>query len=977
MLPESSDRNITSLEVHSGRAGGIVDHANGLLMAMPGVHVDPVTLNTLDARDAEQVERVCMAMFQKHLLANDFWSSVGRDLLIYARSFIKAMPLPSVWTTQEGYPVRKFEEKGADYLKRIRKWKETEGKFPFVISHVSALAILPMLDNYDNVLASIEEKWVTAKIIAEEFKDAEIQELLDRKSLNWYDEIPVIEYIDSQHVAYALAGTTPRNRRDSDTQLFQGVGSYRLLRTWTHGLGKNPIVMITGIKTEMNDYEDHFKGFMHDAKDALLLYDVLISRLATMVYAYYLPSYEWQLTSTSAQFAGHDRPQLKVNLGGVTVTYADEKLSPIQPATGLPDADQLLKHTDDIIQRHCAASREKLMLADGREITYGELALSGEKFKVFVPGSKKKRTHTPSAWANAFPAAIEPLYEIELESGIKFLRTAHHKIAINARAEKDGRIVRINGRKNINWVECDKIKAGDYAVVLNQIQRPVSINPRYYGINPDTALLIGLLMGDGCINERGAHFRQNDGVILNLFEDTCKKIGQPYSREKNGIKVLLRGYSGGNHKLLPITKEKTPLLYAIKRLGLAGQRSRTKVLPSWTKDMSRKSTIELFRGLILSDGSVGKTFSYASISKELRDWVADVAYRFGCPGRKTDNGYCYYWTSYTEFTQHLANQLGSFQGKLNNEEIYVDTVKHTRRKLNKQLHRQKVVSVSVLPPEPTVCVTVLDENNSHVYATPVVEHNTLEDVLFGRVAGTAPAFQVSLRINVAKSKLTPIAQHMAQGLTNVFELFLRGVINLGEKVIISGEEISPKMAEKYKSRVAVTIQPKSPQERGQDIGSAKMALEIGLPWDWVVENLLDIEDPATLRMKKDIQDLEELPPVKERLMGDALTEMEALIQQNDYTDIEGIDYGSLPPEFAQAIQSILGSTSGEQASKLEGLLSGQTKPGIDTSGVGRGPFPEGAAPQSLSPRGLLSEKTQPAPGSAEVDLGLLGVPGGG
>lgn len=606
MLPESSDRNIKSLEIHTGRAGGIVDHANGLLMAMPGVHVDPTTLNTLDAREAEQVERVCMAMFQKHLLANDFWSSVGRDLLIYARSFIKAMPLPSVWTAQEGYPVRKFEEKGSDYLKRIIKWKETEGKFPFVISHVSALAILPMLDNHDNVLASIEEKWVIAKVIAEEFNDAEVQELIKRKSLNWYDEIPVIEYIDSQHVAYALAGTTPRNRRDSDVQLFHGVGSYRLLRTWTHGLGKNPIVMITGIKTEMNDYEDHFKGFMHDAKDALLLYDVLISRLATMVYAYYLPSYEWQLTSTSAQFAGHDRPQLKVNLGGVTVTYADEQLRPLQPATGLPDADQLLKHTDDIIQRH-----------------------------------------------------------------------------------------------------------------------------------------------------------------------------------------------------------------------------------------------------------------------------------------------------------------------------------------------------------------------------------TLEDVLFGRVAGTAPAFQVSLRINVAKSKLTPIAQHMAQGLTNVFELFLRGVINLGEKVIISGEEISPKMAEKYKTRIAVTIQPKSPQERGQDIGSAKMALEIGLPWDWVVENLLDIEDPATLRMKKDIQDLEELPPVKERLMGDALTEMEALIQQNDYTDIEGIDYGSLPPEFAQAIQSILGSTSGEQASKLEGLLSGQTKPGIDTSGVGRGPFPEGAAPQSLSPRGLLTEKTQPAPGSSEVDLGLLGVPGGG
>jgi len=259
-------------------------------------------------------------------------------------------------------------------------------------------------------------------------------------------------------------------------------------------------------------------------------------------------------------------------------------------------------------------------------------------------------------------------------------------------------------------------------------------------------------------------------------------------------------------------------------------------------------------------------------------------------------------------------------------------------------------------PDATILLGQLDEN---------IQRHTLEDVLYGRVQGSAPAFQVALRINVAKSKLTPIAQHMAQGLTNVAELFMRGVESLGEAVIISGEKITVSQAKKYRSRVAVSILPKSPVDRGQDMGTAKMALEFGMPWDWIVEKILDVEDPATLRLQKDIQEIEAQPPVKERLMQDALSALDVLVQEDEFMGGDEIDLSQLPPEFAQALQAL----TQQGGAGIEALMppsGGGALPPMEPEGVGKGPYPDGAAPQTLSPRGLMTPKEQPEPGAVEV-----------
>lgn len=561
VLEESEERNMKPVELHTGRAGGIIEHAKGLLMASPSFSMDATGIGHDEELLADQTEKVTATVFEQQLLRNDFWTAVARDTLAYGRAFLKALPLPSVWTEDAGYPVRKEGQDAKEYLQVIKEWKASEAKFPFIIQHIPALNILPLLSGSDTCMASIEEKRVLAKTLAEDLGSSLVAGMIDRDEVRWFDRLPVVEYIDTDWVGYFL---TSRSATIAGSLEFgvSAAKTYDELKVFEHGLGKCPVVMIPGIRTELNDYKGRFKSFLEDAKEDLEGFDMLVSRLATMVWAYYLPSYEWKLNESS--MLGKDRPEMKVNLGGVTPTWSDEVLIPLAPPQNLPPADLLMGTVDDMIQRH-----------------------------------------------------------------------------------------------------------------------------------------------------------------------------------------------------------------------------------------------------------------------------------------------------------------------------------------------------------------------------------TLEDVLFGRVEGSAPAFQVNLRINVARSKLTPISTHMAEGITNVMDLLYRGVEWLGETVIIDGDELTVKMAKAAKGRVTASIQPKSPFDRNSDMGVAKLAMELGLPRGWTYEHILDIPNAAELRMEKLVETIEELPEVQEPMVQEILKELGFLQEEEEFTDVSAARPGEVPAELLEA---------------LSGL-----------GGDGRGPKPPGAASQTLNPRGLLTENEQPQP----------------
>jgi hypothetical protein len=208
--------------------------------------------------------------------------------------------------------------------------------------------VLLKLDSNDNVLASLETKTITAGLVADALDSGEVQEMLSSKRLNWYDQLEVLQYIDDMYVCYYLVSKYPI-RPNMPREYRQSQGYHRL-KYWAHGLGKCPVVFVPGVKTDEIEYEHRFKPFLADAEEDLLIYDFLMSRLATMVKAFYFPSFKWQLNAKADAMVGQDRPEESINIGGTTTYYSDEEIEVVGMPGNLPDATLLQEQLDNLIQ---------------------------------------------------------------------------------------------------------------------------------------------------------------------------------------------------------------------------------------------------------------------------------------------------------------------------------------------------------------------------------------------------------------------------------------------------------------------------------------------------------------------------------------------------------------------------------------------------------------------------------------------------
>ncbi len=593
LLPETLDLNVEPVELHTGRAGSLIDHAQTFVGSLPSVAIEPVDLTTEERRESEQTERAFKALFVKQLVATGFWSNAGRGSLVTGRTVLTCLPLPSVWTTVEGFPVRQKGQRAQAYINQVNQWKRDSGKEPIIIQSIPADRILLKLDSNDKVLVALETKAVSAELVVDALGSEIVRELLAMKRLQRYDQLEVLQVIDDIFVSYYLISTKPiRPEMAKDVHMSQG---YKRLASWQHGLGKCPVVFVPGVKTDEREYELRFKPFLADAEEDLQIYDFLMSRLATMVKAYYFPSFIWTLDANANEFQNQERPQENINIGGTTTKYRDENIEALSMPANLPDA------------------------------------------------------------------------------------------------------------------------------------------------------------------------------------------------------VLLQGQ--------------------------------------------------------------------------------------------------------------------------------------------------------------------LDE---------LIQRNTLEDVLFGKVQGDTAAFAIRLRINVAKQALVPHVKHLAIGLTEIYELVTRAIEHLGEEVIIDGEEVTPAMAIKARGRISVAVDPRLPGEEGIDLQKAAMATNLRLPESWIWETILGIDDPATLSLLRDVQELEELPEVKERLLREALEMLQVRIEDEETMAILDVldKFGDqLDPEVVAALQALAtGQTAGE---------AGGAPPPPPPGGLGRGPFPEEASNQAVGGgRGL---GTTNAPTPSNIETGEAGV----
>mgnify|MGYP001568242764 CR=1 FL=1 len=378
-------------------------------------------------------------------------------------------------------------------------------------------------------------------------------------------------------------------------------------------------------------------------------------------------------------------------------------------AEWFPDSEHELSHYG-----YCFPYDESLLLANGRTVKCSELLKPEEEFEVLIPKGTRSGQRPARERIKAIDGGKDYIYTIKLESGMIIRRSGQHKLLCT------------NKRREKKFISCNNIQLGDKVVILNEFDFCKKQDRRLGRKWTDMALIIGMLLGDGCFTKQyKVSFGQENPIIRQLFIDTALKLGEYLSEGRGQIGIGSRIKRSGKHRLknLPPSAIHRKLCF----LNLFGKNAYTKELPEWTKYIDAKTAGQILRGLLLTDGWINKngTLGIELRSKNLRDWTAFVAHRLGCPGSIHDYPNAnYVWTAYREFVPALINRIGGLPGKKNCEKL--NYIPKRYRRINKKTHWQKVVAVQQSTDmEPVVCISIL--NNNHQLCTPIIEHNSDHD----------------------------------------------------------------------------------------------------------------------------------------------------------------------------------------------------------------------------------------------------------
>lgn len=285
---------------------------------------------------------------------------------------------------------------------------------------------------------------------------------------------------------------------------------------------------------------------------------------------------------------------------------------------------------------------------------------------------------------------ITDIYEITLKDGRKVRASENHL----------WKIIDWNGYEKIISTK-DMLTSGYYRnkgrykeyKYYIPVSRGVTFPKRDLPLNP---YFLGLMLGDGCFVNSSRNWAYFTSSLSDL--EVYKSI----------LKIPCRTLDDRHHKF-NILGVKT----IFEKLGLSDARSHSKFVPELYKQASIEDRLELLRGLMDTDGSIGYGGNpeYVTVSKKLSDDVMWVARSLGinCTLQTYKNSYgkCYKVVLYT--TQRVF---------------------HLPRKSEKQkvtktrAFKIAITDIKLIGAERAKCVTVDSYNQCYLIGDFIVTHNS-------------------------------------------------------------------------------------------------------------------------------------------------------------------------------------------------------------------------------------------------------------
>ncbi len=230
----------------------------------------------------------------------------------------------------------------------------------------------------------------------------------------------------------------------------------------------------------------------------------------------------------------------------------------------------------------------------------------------------------PTPVLGVYPQGRKDVFRVTTQDGASTLACAEHLWFVTTPDDrKHGKAGRVlETREMIGRLR----RHHQHRFELPLVSAPVEFEPQDVPIDP---YALGLLLGDGCLTTSSTpSFTTSDPELATALDDALPAIEVT---RKSGLDYVLRNPDGGRGGVMV----SNPATIALRELGLAGTRSRTKFVPETYLYNASSVRLAVLQGLLDTDGGPvsqrGRTcrVQYATTSETLADDVVFLVRSLG------------------------------------------------------------------------------------------------------------------------------------------------------------------------------------------------------------------------------------------------------------------------------------------------------------------------------------------------------------
>jgi phosphate starvation-inducible protein PhoH and related proteins len=344
----------------------------------------------------------------------------------------------------------------------------------------------------------------------------------------------------------------------------------------------------------------------------------------------------------------------------------------------------------------------------------------------------------PTPVLGVYPQGRKELFRVRSQDGASTLCCAEHLWFVTTPDDrkhgKTGRVLETRemvGRLRRNH---------QHRFELPLLSAPAQLEPREVPVDP---YALGLLLGDGCLATKTTpSFTTADPALAEALETALPGIEL---KRKGRVEYVLRHIHGHRGGVIV----SNPVAVAIRELGLAGTRSKTKFVPPLYLHNSPDVRLAVLQGLLDTDGGPvtqrGRTcrIQYSTCSKRMADDVAFLARSLGGVAysrRRRAKGRPPGRANRRPVHHRSDSFVLSIRLPYGVEPFRLDRKRDLYRKHGGGRPMRFVDSIKPVGEAETVCIQVAAADSLYVTDDFLLTHNTLNDsfIILDEAQNTSP-----------------------------------------------------------------------------------------------------------------------------------------------------------------------------------------------------------------------------------------------